>query len=86
MQLPAPAGAAVPSELVWSPPTNTYPPSVNGWYVAEFCTAQQWWFNMCIKAFTIIFSYINFLPVPWRLSILWHASSERCRAACRGCG
>ena len=23
----------------------------------------------CIKAFTFIFSYMNFLPIPWRLSI-----------------
>jgi len=28
---------------------------------------------MCIKAFTFIFSYINFLPIPWRLSIWMEA-------------
>jgi len=26
--------------------------------------------TMCIKSFTFIFSYINLLPIPWRLSIL----------------
>ena len=28
---------------------------------------------MCSKAFTALFSYINFLPIPWRLAILHHA-------------
>jgi hypothetical protein len=34
----------------------------------------QWWFNFCVKMFTFIFSYINLLPVPWRIAILIDAS------------
>jgi len=29
----------------------------------------KFWMTTCIKAFTFIFSYMNFLPIPWRLSI-----------------
>ena len=32
----------------------------------------QFWFNLCIKAFVILFCYINFLPIPWRVSIAVH--------------
>lgn len=39
----------------------------------EFCTANQYWFNASIKAFVVLFSYINFLPIPWRLAILHDA-------------
>jgi hypothetical protein len=38
----------------------------DGRYVSPFCNLNQYWFNACIKAFTILFSYINFLPIPWR--------------------
>ena len=38
-----------------------------------YCTYNQWVFNACIKAFTVLFSYINFLPIPWRLAIAHHA-------------
>ena len=38
-----------------------------------YCTANQLIFNGCIKSFVIIFSYINFLPIPWRFAILHHA-------------
>ena len=44
---------------------------------AEFCTLNQFYFNASIKAFVIIFSYINFLPIPWRLSILHHVFCSR---------
>ena len=33
--------------------------------------------NTCIKAFTVLFSYINFLPIPWRLAILHHSTCTR---------
>ena len=39
----------------------------------EYCTANQLYFNMSIKAFVVLFSYINFLPIPWSLSILHHS-------------
>eukprot|EP00966_Prymnesium_polylepis_P081964 1898713-Prymnesium_polylepis.1 len=37
-------------------------PMINGTYVADDCTRNQWWFNTCVKAFVSLFSYINFLP------------------------
>ena len=37
-------------------------PMINGTYVADDCTLNQWWFNTCVKAFVSLFSYINFLP------------------------
>ena len=46
----------------------------------RYCTLNQWWFNCCIKVFVILFSYINFLPIPWRLAIAHHATCSR-----RGC-
>ena len=46
----------------------------------RYCTLNQWWFNCCIKVFVILFSYINFLPIPWRLAIAHHAVCSR-----RGC-
>ena len=46
---------------------------VTGYVVPTFCTYNQTIFNMCIKAFVILFSYINFLPIPWRLAIFHHA-------------
>lgn len=45
-------------------------------YVANFCNLNQWWFNLCIKAFVVLFSYINFLPIPWRIACyahVWHS-------------
>ena len=38
------------------------------WSAPECNTAQQV-FTLCVKACTAIFSYINFLPIPWRVSI-----------------
>jgi len=48
------------------------------------CSLNQLWFNRCIKGFTILFSYINFLPIPWRLSILHHVtcSKRSCEPGC----
>ena len=37
------------------------------------------WPQMCVKAFVSLFSYINFLPIPWRLAILHHATCSRRR-------
>lgn len=37
----------------------------------------RWWFNTCVKVFVGLFSYINFLPIPWRLSCLWHVYCSR---------
>lgn len=42
--------------------------TVEGW-AATHCTDAQYFFTICVKGFTFIFSYINFLPIPWRLSI-----------------
>ena len=60
---------AVRAELTYTEPTVQMPPAVNGEYTAPHCTFNQWGFNACIKVFTLIFSYINFLPIPWRVSI-----------------
>ena len=49
---------------------GTCPASCRG---LAYCTANQLIFNWCIKSFVIIFSYINFLPIPWRFAILHHA-------------
>jgi hypothetical protein len=38
----------------------------------EYCNENQRWFNLSIKWFTGCFSYINFLPIPWRLAIFHH--------------
>ena len=48
------------------------PTALNGLPLANFCSLNQWWFNYCVKAFVVLFSYINFLPIPWRVSILQH--------------
>jgi len=65
----------------------TPPNSEWGWSqhsTVEDCTLNQLWFNRCIKVFTILFSYINFLPIPWRLSIMHHVtcSGRECEAGC----
>ena len=39
-------------------------------YVAQFCNLNQYVFNINIKIIVIILTYINFLPIPWRLAIL----------------
>lgn len=38
---------------------------------------NQLWFNRSIKAFTVLFSYINFLPIPWRVAIFNHVWLSR---------
>ena len=70
------------------PPTNLTVviwqgiPKVNGQYVAHFCSLNQRWMNLCVKAFVTLFSYVNFLPIPWRLAILHHVwCSSRCSDA-----
>ena len=52
-------------------------PRINGTYVAEDCNLNQWWFNTCVKAFVSLFSYVNFLPIPWRLTILGQVFCSR---------
>ena len=47
-------------------------PMVDGEYVTAFCSLNQWWFNACIKVFVLLFSYVNFLPIPWRLASAHH--------------
>ena len=38
----------------------------------HFCTINEEVFNFNVKGFVILFSYINGLPIPWRLSIAAH--------------
>lgn len=54
------------------------PPGVEwGWAVTfegpDHCTLNQFYFNSAVKAFTVIFTYVNGIKIPWRLSILHHA-------------
>ena len=58
-------------------------PRVHGMYVADFCNLNQRWMNRCVKAFVVLFSYINFLPIAWRLSILHHSWCS-CRLVAEG--
>ena len=51
---------------------TSVPIGEDGEFVTNFCNLNQWWFNTCVKAFVVLFSYINFLPVPWRLSCAHH--------------
>lgn len=57
--------------------TTTSVPMLDGEYITGFCTLNQWWFNQCVKVFVGLFTYINFLPIPWRLSCLWHVYCSR---------
>lgn len=41
------------------------------------CSANQRIFNASRKAIVIMYSYINFVPIPWRLAILHHAFCSR---------
>jgi len=56
---------------------GTSVPMLDGEYVTTFCNLNQWWFNTCIKAFVVLFSYINFLPIPWRVSCFHHVYCSR---------
>jgi len=51
------------------PPRGYWFNSTSEDWAADVCTEAQRFFTMCVKGFTFIFSYINFLPIPWRLSI-----------------
>jgi hypothetical protein len=57
----------------YAPATHNKVDRVNGQGMHRVCTDGQLWFNICIKVFTIVFSYINLLPVPWRFAILCDA-------------
>lgn len=41
------------------------------------CSGNQQLFNISVKVFTCLFSYINFLPIPWRLAIFHHSWLSR---------
>ena len=58
---------------VYAPATHNKVDRVFGQGMHKVCTDGQLWFNICIKVFTIVFSYINLLPVPWRFAILCDA-------------
>ena len=44
----------------------------------------QWWANACIQILTGLFSYLNTLTLPWRLSILLHLSPCAGRSCATG--
>mmetsp|Transcript_8109 Transcript_8109/g.21196 ORF Transcript_8109/g.21196 Transcript_8109/m.21196 type:complete len:580 (+) Transcript_8109:72-1811(+) len=67
------------SLLEYEPATFNMVDRINGEGMHGSCTEGQKWFNICIKVFTIIFSYINLLPVPWRIAILVDAISPKHR-------
>lgn len=52
--------------------TNMMVPECPNLKTPNFCTINQEIFNLCIKTFVVLFSYINVLPIPWRLSIAHH--------------
>ena len=58
---------------VYAPATHNKVDRVFGQGMHKVCTDGQLWFNICIKVFIIVFSYINLLPVPWRFAILCDA-------------
>jgi len=58
---------------VYAPATHNKVDRVFGQGMHKVCTDGQLWFNICIKVFTFVFSYINLLPVPWRFAILCDA-------------
>jgi hypothetical protein len=53
-----------------------YPPKVNGEYVADFCNLNQQMFNVCIKVIVMVLTYINALPIAWRVAIMVDAWME----------
>jgi hypothetical protein len=72
-------GRTLAPDYIPKPPDATW-----GWSSAhqgrEYCTTNQFVFNLSIKAFVIIFTYVNGVKIPWRLAILHHAwCSERYR-------
>lgn len=71
-----------PTHLLWRLLGCTPPPHMppNTPRPTGSCTVGQQWFNTCIKVFTIVFSYINLLPVPWRIAILMDALAPNHRS------
>lgn len=68
------------------PPTrlvhpHTGEPHVDGVeaYTAEFCNLNHQVFNVCIKVILLILSYINLLPLPWRIAIFVDAWGDAWR-------
>jgi len=57
----------------YAPATHNKVDRVFGQGMHKVCTEGQLWFNICIKVFIFVFSYINLLPVPWRFAILCDA-------------
>ena len=69
-----------PAIVVTAEETVTYPPMTcrdfnadgsckRSDYVANVCNLNQWMFNNCIKVIMILLTYINVLPIPWRVAI-----------------
>jgi len=48
-----------------------------GWVNAYSEDEANYWTNVCIHVFTAIFSYINSLAIPWRVSIAHHLWQTR---------
>ena len=48
-------------------------------YVADYCNLNQYVFNICIKVIVILLTYINVLPIPWRVAIMVDAWGDACR-------
>ena len=38
-------------------------------YVAPVCNMSQYVFNVCTKVVMVLLTYVNVLPIPWRVSI-----------------
>jgi len=56
----------------------TYPDTCTGevQYVDEYCNLSQWLFNVCIKVIVISITYVNTLPLAWRMAIMVDAWAE----------
>uniref|UniRef100_A0A7S4M399 Transmembrane protein n=1 Tax=Prymnesium polylepis TaxID=72548 RepID=A0A7S4M399_9EUKA len=80
-----------PAVLVTSEETVTYPPMIcvdvhadgscgRSEYVADFCNLNQYMWNICIKVIMFLLTYINVLPIPWRVAIGIDAWGDVCLA------
>jgi hypothetical protein len=48
---------------------NQWPPMINDEYVADYCNLNHYMFNLCIKGIMCLLTYINIMPLPWRIAI-----------------
>jgi len=53
------------------------PVGADGRHVATYCNLNQLWFATAINIFVCLMSYINFLPIPWRVSCFAHLFCSR---------